>query len=764
MANSVLQLDYPHKNIQPIVEDEARFKVLCAGRRTGKTSGAKYLAAKKLLSAKSTVSYITPTYDMASEIFNLFYTGLESISESRSSQQQIIRLKNGSTFRIFSADSKGNKLRGIANDFVVLDEAAIIPDLKELFFLSVMPTLADRSGKALIISTPRGRNDFYDLWQMGKIIENGKKKHPTWKSWNLKTADNPYINPEEIEIAKSTMPEVYFRQEYLGEFILDGGGFFRGVRDASSIRKLTDNGIVPYKGNFVFGIDFGRKNDFTVVCVLDTNYNVQVAMYRFNKLMWEDQMKEIKRINEIWRPSYILAEENSFGEQNISNLNKLGVATEPFYTTSQSKKKIIDNLSVDIEQLNISLLEDEIQIQELEAYEMKMSESGNYKFGAPRGSHDDCLKPETLIKTIEGYKTIDKIKVGDLVLTHTGNYKPVEKILEKQFNGNMHKLYFESASYLETTYNHPIYVLNDNNDKVWEFPENIKDSYKSIMIFKQFKKEKDFVLYEKDYYINPKQANNNLLKEIKIDKDFCKFLGRFLADGHARKTKEFYNLTIAFDVKEVDEIDFYEKYLDKLNISHRRVNTKTNCIVLDFSSKLLWYILSECYNDKREKVLPKYMQNIGKNLEYCLYGWLEGDGWKSKTGEYIGCSISKTLALEMRDIAFSCGLYACLHIRKGQYRKGNLCKDQYWVTISRTLSKTKRIKKLSEFEFGSKIKSNEIYNYNGIVYNLQVADDHSFIADGFVVHNCVMALAIANEARRQNLSTGGVAFPKLWGN
>lgn len=389
--NGKLKLDYPHKNVMPIVVDNSRFKVVCAGRRTGKTSVAKFLAAKKILSKYGVVSYITPTYDMASEIFNLFYKGLEDITETRNAQTQIIRLVNGSVFRIFSADNKGDKLRGIANDLIVIDEAAMIPDLKQLFFLSAMPTLADRSGEALIISTPRGRNDFYDLWMLGQLSASGDDRYKHWKSWQLKTLDNPFINPDEVEIARVNNPEVYFRQEYLGEFVLDGGGFFRSIRDVSIIKKTTDFGIEPYKGTFVFGIDFGRKNDYTVISVLDIVNNKQVAMYRFNKLMWDEQIQDIAIIYEMWKPSYVLAEENSIGEQNIYNLNKLGVPVEGFYTTAPSKKRILDNLSVDIEQANILLLEDFIQMHELESYQIYLSEHGNYKFGAPKGNHDDTV-------------------------------------------------------------------------------------------------------------------------------------------------------------------------------------------------------------------------------------------------------------------------------------------------------------------------------------------------------------------------------------
>ena len=392
MSAGSLKLNYPHAKMARVVQSDARFKVVCAGRRCGKTETAKYEMSKTLIKYGGSVTYVCPTYKMADEIWNFYSTALKPLATkhgSISAQHKIIRLPNGGTFKMLSADNIGDGFRGFSNDLIVIDEAAIIPNLANMFFTSAMPTLADRKGKAIIISTPRGRNDFYELWRMGapefKQYEE-YKKFKDYSSWRFRTADNPYIDPTEIEMAKATMPERYFLQEYMGEFLLDGGEFFRRIEDASSILPKT-----PYRGNFVFGIDFGKKNDYTVISIIDCDQNCQVAYHRFNKIDWIWQREKIIEISNQWKPYTILAEENNMGDANIEILEEAGLPIERFYTHSRSKPRIIENLSVDLENLDLLILDDPLQKQELQAFQMTITASGNYQFKAAAGFHDDTV-------------------------------------------------------------------------------------------------------------------------------------------------------------------------------------------------------------------------------------------------------------------------------------------------------------------------------------------------------------------------------------
>ena len=106
-----------------------------------------------------------------------------------------------------------------------MDECAFMQ--REAWTEAIRPALSDRQGKVLFISTPKGRNWLWEIYQRGVSGEEG------WQSWTFPTANNPFIAKEEIEAAKWDLPEMIFRQEYLAEFIDDAGGVFRRVQEAA---------------------------------------------------------------------------------------------------------------------------------------------------------------------------------------------------------------------------------------------------------------------------------------------------------------------------------------------------------------------------------------------------------------------------------------------------------------------------------------------------------------------------------------------------
>ena len=128
---------------------------------------------------------------------------------------RLVRLPGGGEVVVRSADNP-DSLRGEGLDFVVMDECAFMA--AEAWPEAIRPALADRRGRALFISTPKGRNWFYDLWLRG-VDPN----EPEWASWQLPTSANPYIRPEEIEAARASLPDRTFRQEFLAEFLAETG-------------------------------------------------------------------------------------------------------------------------------------------------------------------------------------------------------------------------------------------------------------------------------------------------------------------------------------------------------------------------------------------------------------------------------------------------------------------------------------------------------------------------------------------------------------
>lgn len=120
-----------------------------------------------------------------------------------------LELDNGSEICLKGADNE-DSLRGVGLDFCVLDEYAQMKS--NVWYEVVRPMLTDTKGSALFIGTPQGKNSLWELYMKGQRGEDG------FKSWTYKTVDNPYIDPQEIELAKKELPDRYFRQEYEASF------------------------------------------------------------------------------------------------------------------------------------------------------------------------------------------------------------------------------------------------------------------------------------------------------------------------------------------------------------------------------------------------------------------------------------------------------------------------------------------------------------------------------------------------------------------
>ena len=197
---------------QEVWGDKTRFKVVAAGRRTGKSRLAAYLLLFNALQAeKGHVFYVAPTQGQARDIMwqTLLETGHSVITGSHVNNLQI-KLVNGATISLKGAD-RPETMRGVSLKYLVMDEYA---DMKpEVWEQILRPALADQKGSALFIGTPMGRNHFYDLFMHGKEEED-----PTFKSWLFTSYDNPLIDPNEIEAAKKNMSSFAFRQEFMASF------------------------------------------------------------------------------------------------------------------------------------------------------------------------------------------------------------------------------------------------------------------------------------------------------------------------------------------------------------------------------------------------------------------------------------------------------------------------------------------------------------------------------------------------------------------
>lgn len=225
-----------------VYSDDTRFKVIVAGRRCGKSrlSAVSLLVEGLRCPQGSAVMYVAPTQGQARQIIwdLLMELGREVISSSHVNNMDIT-LINGAKIYVRGSD-RPDTLRGVSLTYLVLDEVA---DIKQETWEKVLrAALSDKKGKALFIGTPKGRNWFYDIYNLGSDEEDEE-----WKSWHFTTKDNPLIDPKEIEGAKKTLSSFAFKQEYEASFDNAGTDTFK--------EEWLKFGKEPDYGNYYIAID-----------------------------------------------------------------------------------------------------------------------------------------------------------------------------------------------------------------------------------------------------------------------------------------------------------------------------------------------------------------------------------------------------------------------------------------------------------------------------------------------------------------------------
>lgn len=346
---------------------------------THNTELGKILAAKYLLQGKE-VYWVSPTYRMSTEVWRSLKSSFQPVVRQKSEQERWMEIYSNGMLRVFSGEH-ADKIRGGSPHLAIIDEYAFINN-SDLWSAVLRPALADNEGSALFLSTPKGKgNGFYEVYQMGRDPDN-----ELYKSWRMPTWYNPFISRNEIIDAKKTLPEKLFLQEFAARFLTDAGEVFVGVSKVATGYRLE-----PYKGKVVMGVDLGRKGDYTVISVFDSNTQSQVELYRFNKISWTDIRERIIEIYRAWNPVAFLVEQNSTGDVIIDDLRQNGIPVTGFQTTNTSKRQIIEKLALSIQNQELTLLNDSDLIYEFQAMQKGFTSTGLPTYSAPSGSHDDIV-------------------------------------------------------------------------------------------------------------------------------------------------------------------------------------------------------------------------------------------------------------------------------------------------------------------------------------------------------------------------------------
>ncbi len=198
-----------------IARDTTRFRVVNCGRRFGKTTLAVEEIKGKAIFKDQRICYIAPTYQQARDIAweqlkKELGPVISNINESRL-EIRVHNKKGTESLIILRGWESIETLRGQKFDFIVIDEIASMRNWATNWQEVIRPTLTDTRGEALFISTPKGFNHFYELYNM-------QHKDTDYKSFHFTTYDNTHIPFDEVEKAKLEITEDRFAQEYLADF------------------------------------------------------------------------------------------------------------------------------------------------------------------------------------------------------------------------------------------------------------------------------------------------------------------------------------------------------------------------------------------------------------------------------------------------------------------------------------------------------------------------------------------------------------------
>lgn len=393
--------DYESYNKLPLAYPDLKFVVGACGTKFGKTYGCSILIARMAWENYDSLNWwVAPSYKQSEMAYRLVKRLLppDTFVEYKADLRLEIIQPDGkfhSALEFKSADNDDN-LRGFGVHFAILDEAARI---SQASYESVWTTMTQTDGRMVIISTPKGRNWFYDEYNKGDksiLMPGDVDENPEWLSIRMPTWTNPYVKPQRIMTMQKNMPKDVFEQEIAARFMLESAGVFRGIENCVKRGLVDQYGLplneTPQGGQrYVIGVDLARKRDYTVIMVMDTLRRHVVYFARFNDMSWAVQKRRIIEVSRMFNRAPVIMDSTGIGDAIVGDVENAGVKVIPFIITNKSKQEIVEGLRADIEFQRITFPQWPVMLKELRQFEYEINSNGNIKYSAPPGAHDDTV-------------------------------------------------------------------------------------------------------------------------------------------------------------------------------------------------------------------------------------------------------------------------------------------------------------------------------------------------------------------------------------
>jgi hypothetical protein len=379
-----------HKNQKRALYSKTRFTLVAAGRRWGKSDVAvRWILRRgmdaRLASLDGIIWIIYPTYKVARVAWRKFkklappgwvtnYTGTDLHPEA---------IKMGNITIEFQSGMKPETLVGEGLLAAWIDECGEIKE--RVWAESIRPTLMDFKAPALMTGTPKGRNWFYKMYARGWEEESrGILSVGTDSAQGCRSHDNPYVPLDEIEDIARDLTARAYQQEILARFLSAEGAVFR-------VDRIRDKGLrLSEKETVALGVDLARRKDFTVLVGMDADF--AVTFYdRFKDIDWPLQRRRIKATWEALDRPALVMDSTGVGDPVVQEMQADGVPVEPYYFTGTSKRALVEQLTLACDDAALTLPDEPTLLNELESFDMTQLPSGNIRYSAPEGQHDDCV-------------------------------------------------------------------------------------------------------------------------------------------------------------------------------------------------------------------------------------------------------------------------------------------------------------------------------------------------------------------------------------
>ena len=398
-----IQLPYDeYPLIMPMHQSKARFRIMACGRRGGKSTAllreglgmSDHIRLTQQRQARGIV--VAPTYEMVEENWLMARQQWDLLQPRLHEADHWIDLSHVGFGRIDfkSTASEGGVGRGAGYDWAILDEAARIP--QDAWESDLRPALADRQGRALFGSTPVGQNWFYDLWRKGQ----GEDHDPMYQSWRYSTLEmwrsRHAAYGEQVQLAACeqewqdivrTTPTRKLQQEYLAVFLENEGVLWSLTKCLRGQLRAA----VPGR-SYVAGVDVARAEDWMAVAVVEVETRELVALHRSQHRNWDMQKATMLQVLRQYPRCQVLVDSTGVGSPIAHDFRNAGCNVEDIVFSVKTKKNLVDNLGVAIDHGLIGLPtqpETEWLLDELRAFQETKLPSGNMRWSAPEGKHDD---------------------------------------------------------------------------------------------------------------------------------------------------------------------------------------------------------------------------------------------------------------------------------------------------------------------------------------------------------------------------------------